>query len=472
MSNPRRGAPLVVVAIAAMILTLLPVGAQAGTASGPWAGDDVQFVNLINRERQAAGLPLLATHLQLTRIARAHAAAMARADDAGGSCGDGHTLHHRSPLDGGITASWYTLRENVGCTGGGGVPALHDAFMASPGHRENILAGDVTFVGVGTWRAGDGTIWVTELFMRGGQAPRLAIIDEGIAASQTSHPAGSRPDYVVLSRSDVYADSLSGAALAGGRSPILFTDGPTGEEPDPVLRPRTRAEIDRLLAGSGRVYLLGGTDAVSSRAEQELRGAGYNVRRLSGPTRVETSIAVAQEVVHRFGQPAVIAVASADAWPDAVTGGAAAAHAGVPLVLTYRDRLPAATRGFLSRYADADHVVLGGAAAVSDPVTSTLHARRLAGPSRAETALAVADGFFGPAGDAVVVAEGYGDEAWGRTLAWSPYAAERGAPQIIVGDSVPPTVARWLTEHRGQLRPKFTGGLSVAVRQQVESLLR
>ena len=471
MTNARAGRVTALVVAVLTFVALLPAGASAGTANGPWAADDVQFAQLINAERTAAGLAPLSTHLQLTRIAREHAAEMARADDAGGRCGDGTTLHHREHLDDGITAAWYTIRENVGCTGGGSVDSLHKAFMNSPGHRANILASDVTFVGVGTWRSGDGTIWVTELFMRGGQAPRLGIVDEGIAAAHTSYPDGNRPDYVVLSRSDVYADSLSGAALAGGRAPILFTDGPTSEEPDPVLRPVTRVEIDRLLGGSGRIYLLGGTSAVSPRVSQELHDAGYDVTRLSGPSRIETATAVAQEVVRRYGTPDRVAVASADTWPDAVTGGAAAARAGIPLVLTYRDRLPDATKAFLGRYQGAQRVVLGGPAAVADSVTTTLHAQRLAGPSRAETALAVADGFFGPAESAVVVAEGYGDEAWGRTLAWSPYAAERGAPQIIVGDTIPPSVATWLTAHAGQLRPKFTGGLSYSVRKQVESLL-
>jgi len=58
---------------------------------------------------------------------------------------------------------WSAAGENVGR--GGSVSSLMNALIGSPGHRANLL-GDFTHVGIGVWRAGDGTVWVTQVFTR------------------------------------------------------------------------------------------------------------------------------------------------------------------------------------------------------------------------------------------------------------------------------------------------------------------
>lgn len=468
-TSPR--ALLALVALLATMLTLVaaPRSASAvGAPSGPKAADDVTIVNLINKERAAVGLPALTINLQLTRLARGHSQAMA----LGGPCGDGQTLRHRSPLSSGVTANWRKLRENVGCNRPYDVGAIHTALMNSPGHKVNILANDVDQIGVGLWEAADGGLWITQIFMFGGDAPALAPVTEGLVATGQAFAAPDSAPYVVLSRSDVFADSLGGATLAGGSGPILFTDAPGREEGNPQVRPRTRAEIDRVLAPGGTVYLLGGEKAISPAAAAELAAGGYKVVRLGGAGRIETAVMIAQEVVRRFGTPNRVAIASAVNWPDSITGGAAAGRAGVPLLLTLPNSLPAPTAAFLNTIPGAERVVLGGRAAVDDAVTAQLNGRRVSGPGRAETALAVADQLFGQAGDEVVIVEGYSEAAWGPALAWAPYAANRGAPQVIVANgSIPDSVKTWLASRRGQASPRFANGVSASVQRQVLDLL-
>ena len=41
----------------------------------------------------------------------------------------------------------------------------HRALWASPSHRDNMLYGDFRRMGVAVARAGDGTVWVTEVFV-------------------------------------------------------------------------------------------------------------------------------------------------------------------------------------------------------------------------------------------------------------------------------------------------------------------
>lgn len=460
--------------VLATLATLLPLAtAHAARPAGLNPADEVRFVELINADRAKHGLGALTVHLQLTRIAREHSGAMAGDSNGGGSCGDGGTLRHRNPLHGGITENWRSLRENVGCGGGhyGTPEALHDGFMNSNGHRANILSNDVEHVGIGIEVDSSGTTWVTQIFMGGGLPPVLTSIDEGLKASQVTFPTDDRPDFVVVSRGDLFADSLGGAALAGGDAPILFTDGPTATEPQPVLRPDTRVEIDRLLGGSGRVYLLGGNSALSPRVESELESAGYDVRRLAGNTRVETAVAIAEETVRLRGTPDEVAVAYAWNWPDAITGGAAAGRNRAPLVLVESDAVPTATASFLSKHRGAEKLVLGGASVVSDGVVAEVDGTRLAGSTRHDTALAVADGFFGPVGKRLVVIDGWNPDGWGRALAWSAYAVKNGGPTVLINDDVPPSVASWLKSQADGITPVFGSGVTAEARSEVEALL-
>jgi hypothetical protein len=63
----------------------------------------------------------------------------------------------------GIAPCWIKIGENVGR--GPSVSSLDAAFMASAGHRQNILD-DFTYVGIGVRRSSTGLIWVTVRFMK------------------------------------------------------------------------------------------------------------------------------------------------------------------------------------------------------------------------------------------------------------------------------------------------------------------
>ena len=73
---------------------------------------------------------------------------------------DAGSIFH-SCLDCGRRRSYSTMAENVGV--GGSLSAVHNALMASDGHRANILGPDFQRVGVGVVRR-DGRVWVTEVF--------------------------------------------------------------------------------------------------------------------------------------------------------------------------------------------------------------------------------------------------------------------------------------------------------------------
>ncbi len=111
------------------------------------------FLERLNTERRSRGLNELPVYWELAAGALAWSEQMR----INGDLSHNPDLHSIAPA-----GTWSSLGENVGR--GGSVPSLHDAFMASPGHRANIL-GDWDYVGVGVVEHPGEPIWVTVAFM-------------------------------------------------------------------------------------------------------------------------------------------------------------------------------------------------------------------------------------------------------------------------------------------------------------------
>ena len=94
--------------------------------------------------------------------------------------------------------------------------------------------------------------------------------------------------------------------------------------------------------------------------------AGPAVVRHSGTDRYGTAADLALDVFAPGGS--VVYLASGEAFPDALSGGALAGRLGAPVLLTRADNLPGVTASALRRLAPDRVVVLGGTGAVSDTV--------------------------------------------------------------------------------------------------------
>ncbi|MFP5218319.1 MAG: CAP domain-containing protein [Actinomycetes bacterium] len=139
-------------AVLAVLTLLLLTGLPLAPAAHAGAAEDADFVARLNNARAAAGLAGLVVAGDLTTNATAHSQRMASSN----------TLYHNPNLATEVT-NWVALGENVGY--GGSVASIHDALMASPGHRANILSTTFTEVGVGTVWSG-GRLWVTQVFRK------------------------------------------------------------------------------------------------------------------------------------------------------------------------------------------------------------------------------------------------------------------------------------------------------------------
>jgi uncharacterized protein YkwD len=114
-----------------------------------------QLLALVNKQRRAAGLVALTVDSRLAAIARSHTERMAA---------DGNLRHNDaffSPASH-TSLGMRALAENVGWNYN--VPAQHDAFMHSTGHRANIMNPRLRVAGFAVVRAADGRIWTTEDF--------------------------------------------------------------------------------------------------------------------------------------------------------------------------------------------------------------------------------------------------------------------------------------------------------------------
>ncbi|MGH2784695.1 MAG: CAP domain-containing protein [Actinomycetota bacterium] len=136
------------VLVAAIAAAFMALAAPSASALSSY---ESCFVNSLNAERSAVGRPKLAVKGDLVSNARNHSADMAA---------DG-TIYHNDNLAKEIDGNWWALGENVGM--GPSCESIHDAFMASPGHKANILDKDYNQIGVGVV-VKDGTVYVTEVF--------------------------------------------------------------------------------------------------------------------------------------------------------------------------------------------------------------------------------------------------------------------------------------------------------------------
>jgi cysteine-rich secretory family protein len=142
-----------------LLAATILAGGLAATPSEASSSDEARSVSLMNGERSSRGIAKLPVSGALTAIARRHSERMAA---------DGR-IYHNNALPSQVGGNWKAIGENVGR--GGSVDAIHQAFMDSSSHREHILDGRYNEVGVGV-AVRDGTIYVTQVFVQRGSAPR------------------------------------------------------------------------------------------------------------------------------------------------------------------------------------------------------------------------------------------------------------------------------------------------------------
>lgn len=148
--------------IISLVATLAPLTAEGeilGQVSGSgdnkcwrYKASERGFARKMNSARVLNGLNKLSLDPELSKVARKHTQEMWKKDE----------LYH-TPSDKlrSRVTSWTVIGENVGV--GSTVASLHEAFMNSQAHKDNILYTTFRHVGVGVAQK-NGRMWVTVIF--------------------------------------------------------------------------------------------------------------------------------------------------------------------------------------------------------------------------------------------------------------------------------------------------------------------
>jgi Cysteine-rich secretory protein family len=121
--------------------------------------DEARFLQRINADRAASGAPALLVLPRLVDIARSWSRLLSERTGSSTEC---VLSHNQNLLE--VLRPASRVAENVGC-GDASADALHDAFMNSPQHRNNILDPSFDSVGIGVFMSGD-TMFVSVEFVR------------------------------------------------------------------------------------------------------------------------------------------------------------------------------------------------------------------------------------------------------------------------------------------------------------------
>lgn len=300
-------------------------------------------------------------------------------------------------------------------------------------------------------------------------------LETAVALSQSAHVAGSARAVIVVP-ADSHVEALVAAPLAGLLDAPILLSGPDG------LAPVVAVEIERL--GPDSAYVIGSHAQLGEQVTQDLKDAGVvNQARIEAENRYALSAAVAAEVLSYptpAGTGAILALGDAEdasrAWPDALSASAWAARTNTPVLLTEGDRLPQAVRDFLDARRPALVSVVGGTAAITEEVAvaaadaADAELRRLAGPTRYGTSVAVADAAreAGLDDSNIWVATG---RNFPDALAAGPAAALSRSPLVLIDGldaAGAPSSAGWLADQAEEL--VVVGGTAVISDEVAENL--
>jgi peptidoglycan-N-acetylglucosamine deacetylase len=263
---------------------------------------------------------------------------------------------------------------------------------------------------------------------------RAAGADRYATAAQLSRRLfGADAPVAYVATGEDHADGLAaGPAAARHGGPVLLTRRE-------ALPPATVQELMRLRPQ--RIVVVGGTAAVSADVESSLEAydAGGGVTRAGGPDRYATAAALAASTTASDAE--TVYVASGTGFPDALSGGGAAAASGAPLLLVGPMEVPGSTAAELRRLRPRRIVVVGGTRAVSTAVADELQAyasrpiERLSGPDRFATSAAVARATWPGGAPMVLVTTG---EDFPDAVVAGAAAGRLGAPILLSArDHVP-----------------------------------
>ena len=221
---------------------------------------------------------------------------------------------------------------------------------------------------------------------------------------------------VILANGRNFPDALAGSCLAGKLNAPILMANEKAQYSEPL-----RTFIKENLESGGTIYILGGTGAVPDSVVRGLEG--FEIKRLAGATRYETNLMILEEA-GVAKEP--ILVCTGRGFADSLSASAT----GYPILLVGKS-VTADQEAFMAAHKGNQFYIIGGESAVSadiEPIVKNYgKVKRIAGNSRYETSILVAEIFFENPKTAVLAsAKNFPDGLCGGPLAMS-----KNAPLIL-----------------------------------------
>lgn len=260
---------------------------------------------------------------------------------------------------------------------------------------------------------------------------------------------------IVLGRGDIPADALAGTVLAHKYgAPILLTKSD-------ALPSSVEEFLEKQTVQGATIYLLGGKLAISENVEEALIEKGFNIKRLAGKSRSDTSLLIAQEI----GQTHTVLMATGnDNSSDALSASAYAAVHQLPILIHTGKKLSDNTAAFMEQGGTEKALIIGGNEAIPENTADALnalniHSDRISGKTRVDTSLEI-NRLLPMNGKNLVVGNAH---SFVDALAGSVLAAKTSSPILMLH----PDPTRLPAEHMEQIsqltkdQAYYLGGESV-----------
>jgi len=355
-----------------------------------------------------------------------------------------------------------------------GSPVTGYTVAAHPGARTAVTTGATTATVTGLANGTTYTFTVTATNAVGSSVNSALSSPVAPAATSTRLAGADRYGTAVAISQYAFQPQYSGQSFAvtvasGANFPDALAAGPVASADvgplllvpqDGALSPAISTELTRL--NPYIVHIAGGTAAVSSRVESELKVFGDGtVLRWAGPDRYGTAAKLAGLT---GGLSKTIFIATGATFPDALGGSAAAGRLGGALMLTGSTTLPDATVAALKSGQPTKVVILGGATVIHPEVLTQVQnlvpnatVQRWAGADRYSTAAAISLGTYPQGATTAYLASG---SDYPDALIGAPVAAHAGAPLLLTSqDCVPASTLAELTR-LGATKIVVLGGTS------------
>ncbi|MGE4272447.1 MAG: cell wall-binding repeat-containing protein [Desulfitobacterium sp.] len=287
--------------------------------------------------------------------------------------------------------------------------------------------------------------WAVTLSGPSGSGSNLPISDERISgadryktAVEIAKVGWNTSYYAIIASGENFPDALCAAPLAKRyNAPILLTAKNS-------LSTETKKQL--LALNVKNAVIIGGTGVVTENVANTIKNLGISVSRLAGADRYETSLKVAKEMGN-FDQAVI---ASGLNYQDVLSIAPIAAEAGMPILLTPKDRVSNELKRLLDENTE-DTYVLGDTGTISNNVYLQLPSpERLTGANWYELNVNILEAFENQLDlNTIYLATG---SAYPDALAGSVLASLSGSPVILVSNPLKQATLDFLEDYSSEIR--------------------